>query len=169
MHATHWLMNNSPFWNATGGRNHIMWATNDRGTCSLQYAPLEMQHSIKVGSKRSCAYRTWGSCACDTHRSTVLGPHYRTGPGALVVLLHGRGRGCCCRRAPPEGTWGYRVVSGGWPLAKALGYAGRWKTRGNRGRRQGVAVTLVPVREEELQAEAGKRRVVTWTSHLTPC
>lgn len=67
MHVTHWLMHNSPFWNATGGRNHIMWATNDRGTCSLQYAPLEMQHSIKVVGmvvRRTAAAPGCGWCWC---------------------------------------------------------------------------------------------------------
>ncbi|KXZ50301.1 hypothetical protein GPECTOR_17g940 [Gonium pectorale] len=47
-HVTHWLQQLGPFFNATGGRNHIMWATNDRGVCKLQHAPLEMQHSIKM-------------------------------------------------------------------------------------------------------------------------
>ncbi|PNW87479.1 hypothetical protein CHLRE_02g144050v5 [Chlamydomonas reinhardtii] len=47
-HATKWLQENSPFFNLTGGRNHIFWATNDRGVCKLQMAPPEMQHSIKL-------------------------------------------------------------------------------------------------------------------------
>ncbi|GFR49822.1 hypothetical protein Agub_g11762 [Astrephomene gubernaculifera] len=47
-HVTHHLQRIAPFFNLTAGRNHIMWATNDRGACKLQHASPEMQHSIKV-------------------------------------------------------------------------------------------------------------------------
>ncbi|GFR40151.1 hypothetical protein Agub_g707, partial [Astrephomene gubernaculifera] len=47
-HVTHHLQRMAPFFNLTGGRNHIMWATNDRGVCGLAGAPPEVQHSIKL-------------------------------------------------------------------------------------------------------------------------
>ncbi|KAG2485165.1 hypothetical protein HYH03_016055 [Edaphochlamys debaryana] len=46
-HVTHHLRS-LPFFNLTGGRNHVLMATNDRGMCKLQEAPLDMQHSIKI-------------------------------------------------------------------------------------------------------------------------
>ncbi|KAG2495916.1 hypothetical protein HYH03_006153 [Edaphochlamys debaryana] len=47
-YVTHYLQQNSPFWNVTEGRNHIFFATNDRGMCKLQLAAPEMQKSIKL-------------------------------------------------------------------------------------------------------------------------
>ncbi|KAG2488197.1 hypothetical protein HYH03_013191 [Edaphochlamys debaryana] len=46
--VSRYLQQTSPFWNATGGRNHVFFATNDQGACRLQQAPDEVQHSIKV-------------------------------------------------------------------------------------------------------------------------
>ncbi|KAG2485164.1 hypothetical protein HYH03_016054 [Edaphochlamys debaryana] len=46
--VTRHLQQTSPFWNATDGRSHVFFATNDRGACKLQLAPPELQHSIKV-------------------------------------------------------------------------------------------------------------------------
>ncbi|KAG2488215.1 hypothetical protein HYH03_013209 [Edaphochlamys debaryana] len=46
--VSRYLQQTSPFWNATGGRNHVFFATNDQGACRLQQAPDELQHSIKV-------------------------------------------------------------------------------------------------------------------------
>ncbi|KAG2488194.1 hypothetical protein HYH03_013188 [Edaphochlamys debaryana] len=47
-HVTRYLQQTSPFWNATRGRNHVMFATNDQGVCKLGWAPTELQHSIKL-------------------------------------------------------------------------------------------------------------------------
>ncbi|GIL81236.1 hypothetical protein Vretimale_1194 [Volvox reticuliferus] len=47
-HVVHHLQHLAPFFNMTGGRNHIMWATNDRGACKLQMSQLELQHPIKL-------------------------------------------------------------------------------------------------------------------------
>ncbi|GFR49821.1 hypothetical protein Agub_g11761 [Astrephomene gubernaculifera] len=47
-HVTHHLQRIAPFFNLTAGRNHIMWATNDRGACRIGTAPPEMQHPIKL-------------------------------------------------------------------------------------------------------------------------
>ncbi len=45
-----------PFWNMTAGRNHIAWATNDRGVCDLYRHQPELQHPIKArGWKEGCA------------------------------------------------------------------------------------------------------------------
>ncbi|KAG2485167.1 hypothetical protein HYH03_016057 [Edaphochlamys debaryana] len=46
-HVTHHLQQ-LPFFNLTGGRNHVLMATNDRGVCKLGQAQLELQHSIKL-------------------------------------------------------------------------------------------------------------------------
>lgn len=37
-----------PFWNMTAGRNHIAWATNDRGVCDIYRHQPELQHPIKI-------------------------------------------------------------------------------------------------------------------------
>ncbi|KAG2488196.1 hypothetical protein HYH03_013190 [Edaphochlamys debaryana] len=46
--VSRYLQQTSPFWNATRGRNHIFFASNDQGACKLEWAPSELQHSIKV-------------------------------------------------------------------------------------------------------------------------
>ncbi|KAG2488188.1 hypothetical protein HYH03_013182, partial [Edaphochlamys debaryana] len=46
--VSRYLQQTSPFWNATEGRNHIFFASNDQGTCKLQEAQPYVQHSIKV-------------------------------------------------------------------------------------------------------------------------
>ncbi|KAG2493501.1 hypothetical protein HYH03_008317 [Edaphochlamys debaryana] len=46
--VSHYLQQTSPFWNATRGRNHVLFATNDLGVCKLEWAPPLLQHSIKV-------------------------------------------------------------------------------------------------------------------------
>ncbi|PNW87478.1 hypothetical protein CHLRE_02g144100v5 [Chlamydomonas reinhardtii] len=77
-HATKWLQENSPFFNLTGGRNHIFWATNDRGVCKLQLAPPEMQHSIKLvhfgqSPRRPYAHRLKGQMDATAHLGGLLG------------------------------------------------------------------------------------------------
>ncbi|KAG2488191.1 hypothetical protein HYH03_013185 [Edaphochlamys debaryana] len=47
-HVSRYLQQTSPFWNATRGRNHVMFATNDQGVCKLEWASPLLQHSIKV-------------------------------------------------------------------------------------------------------------------------
>ncbi|EFJ41400.1 acetylglucosaminyltransferase [Volvox carteri f. nagariensis] len=46
-----YVRSNYPFWNLTGGRNHVAFATNDRGCCDLYKLARsnpELQHPIKV-------------------------------------------------------------------------------------------------------------------------
>jgi hypothetical protein len=35
-----WLAATHPYWNATGGTDHVVWITGDRGACGLQDLPL---------------------------------------------------------------------------------------------------------------------------------
>jgi hypothetical protein len=40
-----------PFWNMTGGRNHILISGNDRGCCDLYRMGADVQRPIKVRAR----------------------------------------------------------------------------------------------------------------------
>ena len=42
-----WIQANYPFWNKTGGRDHVWLFTHDEGAC---WAPLEIKDSIWLGA-----------------------------------------------------------------------------------------------------------------------
>ncbi|KXZ54166.1 hypothetical protein GPECTOR_5g263 [Gonium pectorale] len=43
-----WVRQSFPFWNVTGGRNHVLSSTNDRGCCDLYRLGSELQRPIKL-------------------------------------------------------------------------------------------------------------------------
>ncbi|KAG2488216.1 hypothetical protein HYH03_013210 [Edaphochlamys debaryana] len=78
--VSRYLQQTSPFWNATKGRNHVFFASNDQGACKLEWAPSELQHSIKVVHYGLAQRRPY-----EHHNHAPPGQH---GMGALPLAGH---------------------------------------------------------------------------------
>ncbi|GIL91001.1 hypothetical protein Vretimale_17051 [Volvox reticuliferus] len=47
-HIIQYLRTSYPYWNELGGRNHMLWAVNDRGSCDWHHLEPELHHPIMV-------------------------------------------------------------------------------------------------------------------------
>ena len=68
--AYHWVRHSHPYWNASGGRDHIFAFPHDEGAC---IAPIELKNSIFLTSWGRLQVRDHGSLLISARLTSDLG------------------------------------------------------------------------------------------------